>query len=109
MNGQRKQGSILQNGLFTNIEGLKRTACIIGRGGNEIYPARNDRGAYGGGEKFVMKAYLLISHLRIHNANAMSSTLTIGVPAMTAWLGAVHALERKLGKGGSRLWRGYDL
>ena len=56
-----------------------------------------------------MKAYLLISHLRIHNANAMSSTLTIGVPAMTAWLGAVHALERKLGEGGSRLWRGYDL
>ena len=45
-----------------------------------------------------MKAYLLISHLRIHNANAMSSTLTIGVPAMTAWLGAVHALERKLGE-----------
>ena len=56
------------------------------------------RGAYGGGEKFVMKAYLLISRLRIHNANAMSSTLTIGVPAMTAWLGAVHALERKLGE-----------
>ena len=45
-----------------------------------------------------MKAYLLISRLRIHNANAMSSTLTIGVPAMTAWLGAVHALERKLGE-----------
>lgn len=88
----------MQNGLFTNIEGSKRTACIIGRGGNEIYPARNDRGAYGGGEKFVMKAYLLISRLRIHNANAMSSTLTIGVPAMTAWLGAVHALERKLGE-----------
>lgn len=52
-----------------------------------------------------MKAYLLISHLRIHNANAMSSTLTIGVPAMTAWLGAVHALERKLGERRSRLWR----
>ena len=34
--------------------------------------------------------------MRIHNANAMSSTLTIGVPAMTAWLGAVHAIERKL-------------
>ena len=26
----------------------------------------------------------------------MSSTYTIGVPAMTAWLGAVHALERKV-------------
>lgn len=45
-----------------------------------------------------MKAYLLISRLSIHNANAMSSTLTIGVPAMTAWLGAIHALERKLGE-----------
>lgn len=28
----------------------------------------------------------------------MSSTITIGVPAMTAWLGAVHALERKVRK-----------
>lgn len=37
--------------LFINIEGLKRTACIIGRGGNETYPARNDKSAYGGGEK----------------------------------------------------------
>ncbi len=42
-----------------------------------------------------MKAYLLLSRMHIHNANAMSSTITIGVPAMTAWLGAVHALERK--------------
>lgn len=56
-----------------------------------------------------MKAYLLISHLRIHNANAMSSTLTIGVPAMTAWLGAVHALNESWEKGESRLWREYDL
>jgi CRISPR-associated protein Csy2 len=45
-----------------------------------------------------MKTYLLIQHAKIHNANAMSSTFTIGVPAMTAWLGAVHALERKLKK-----------
>lgn len=43
-----------------------------------------------------MTAYLLISKAAIHNANAMSSTLTIGVPAMTAWLGAAHALERKI-------------
>ena len=45
-----------------------------------------------------MKKYILISELAIHNANAMSSTITIGVPAMTAWLGAVHALERKINK-----------
>ncbi|WP_302441880.1 type I-F CRISPR-associated protein Csy2 [Colibacter massiliensis] len=43
-----------------------------------------------------MAAYLLMQNLEIHNANAMSSTLTIGVPAMTAWLGAAHALERNV-------------
>lgn len=43
-----------------------------------------------------MRQFLLISHLKIHNANAMSSPYTIGFPAMTAWLGAVHALQRKL-------------
>lgn len=40
--------------------------------------------------------YLLLPHLRIINANAWSSTSTIGFPAMTAWLGAVHALQRKI-------------
>lgn len=35
-------------------------------------------------------------HIRIQNANAMSSCYTIGFPAMTAWLGAVHAWQRKL-------------
>ena len=39
---------------------------------------------------------LLIPHLRIHNANALSSPFTIGFPAMTAWLGAAHSLQRKL-------------
>lgn len=43
-----------------------------------------------------MKKYILIPELKIHNANALSSSLTIGVPAMTAWLGAVHALERRI-------------
>lgn len=41
-----------------------------------------------------MRRFLLIPHLKIHNANAMSSPYTIGFPAMTAWLGAVHALQR---------------
>jgi len=39
---------------------------------------------------------LLIPRIRIQNANALSSPFTIGFPAMTAWLGAVHALQRKL-------------
>ncbi len=39
---------------------------------------------------------LLIPRIRVHNANALSSPYTIGFPAMTAWLGAVHALQRKL-------------
>lgn len=43
-----------------------------------------------------MRHFLLIPHLKLHNANAMSSPYTIGFPAMTAWLGAVHALQRKL-------------
>lgn len=43
-----------------------------------------------------MRFFLLIPHLKIHNANAMSSPYTIGFPAMTAWLGAIHAIQRKL-------------
>jgi len=42
------------------------------------------------------KNILRISHIKVHNANALSSPFTIGFPAMTAWLGAVHALQRKL-------------
>lgn len=42
---------------------------------------------------------LVLPHLKIHNANALSSPFTIGFPAMTAWLGFVHALERKLKAG----------
>lgn len=43
---------------------------------------------------------LILPHLKIHNANALSSPFTIGFPAMTAWLGFVHALERKLSQVG---------
>ncbi len=39
---------------------------------------------------------LLIPRIKIHNANALSSPYTIGFPAMTAWLGTAHALERKI-------------
>jgi CRISPR-associated protein Csy2 len=41
-----------------------------------------------------MSHFLLLPHLKIHNANAMSSPYTIGFPAITAWMGAVHALQR---------------
>lgn len=41
-----------------------------------------------------MSHFLLLPHLKIHNANAMSSPYTIGFPAVTAWMGAVHALQR---------------
>ncbi len=45
-----------------------------------------------------MKNILLIPHIKIQNANALSSPYTIGFPAMTAWLGAIHYLERQLKK-----------
>ncbi len=40
--------------------------------------------------------FIVLPHIKIHNANALSSPFTIGFPAMTAWLGFTHALERKL-------------
>jgi len=43
-----------------------------------------------------MKRILLIPHVKVQNANALSSPYTIGFPAMTAWLGAVHAMQRHL-------------
>ncbi len=48
----------------------------------------------------MIKMILIIPHIEVHNANALSSSFTIGFPAMTAWLGAVHALQRKLNSDG---------
>jgi len=48
----------------------------------------------------MIRQLLLIPHIEIHNANALSSPFTIGFPAMTAWLGATHALQRKLNNDG---------
>lgn len=42
------------------------------------------------------KALLVLPHLRIQNANAISSPLTWGFPAMSAFVGFMHALERRL-------------
>lgn len=47
-----------------------------------------------------MKRILLLPHIKVQNANALSSPFTIGFPAMTAWLGAVHALQRKINSSG---------
>lgn len=47
-----------------------------------------------------IKRLLLLPHIKVHNANALSSPFTIGFPAMTAWLGAIHALQRKLNANG---------
>lgn len=41
---------------------------------------------------------LTLPRLRIQNANAISSPLTWGFPAMTAFLGTMTALERRLGR-----------
>ena len=38
---------------------------------------------------------LVLPHLQVHNANAVSSPLTHGFPSMTAFLGVMWALERK--------------
>ena len=43
-----------------------------------------------------MKHMIIIPHINVLNANALSSPVTVGFPAMTAWLGCVHALQRKL-------------
>ncbi|PIU55383.1 MAG: type I-F CRISPR-associated protein Csy2, partial [Deltaproteobacteria bacterium CG07_land_8_20_14_0_80_38_7] len=32
-----------------------------------------------------IKRLLLLPHIKVHNANALSSPFTIGFPAMTAW------------------------
>jgi len=45
----------------------------------------------------VHRAVLAIPHLRVQNANAISSPLTWGFPAMTAFIGLMRALERRLG------------
>jgi len=40
--------------------------------------------------------YLVFNRVKINNANSISSPLTYGFPAITGFLGAVHAMSRKL-------------
>lgn len=42
------------------------------------------------------RALLLVPHLQVQNANAISSPMTWGFPGITAFVGLMHALERKL-------------
>ena len=44
----------------------------------------------------MIQKYLILPHLKVHNANAFSSPITIGFPAITSFLGFVHALQRKI-------------
>lgn len=43
---------------------------------------------------------LCLERIKIQNANALSSPYTIGFPSMSAWLGFMHALQRKLNQAG---------
>ena len=45
----------------------------------------------------VCKAVLVLPRLRVQNANAISSPLTWGFPAVSAFTGLITALERRLG------------
>lgn len=47
-------------------------------------------------EDFNPSALLVLPHLRIQNANAISAPMTWGFPSMTAFVGLMQALERKL-------------
>lgn len=42
------------------------------------------------------QGYLIIRHLRIENANTIASPLSYGFPALSGFIGAVHALSRRL-------------
>jgi CRISPR-associated protein Csy2 len=46
------------------------------------------------------KALLVLPRLRVQNANAVSSPMTWGFPAITAFTGLMTALERRLGRNG---------
>lgn len=47
-------------------------------------------------EKPTLTGLLVLPRLRVQNANAISSPLTWGFPSITAFIGFMHALERRL-------------
>jgi CRISPR-associated protein Csy2 len=44
------------------------------------------------------QAVLVLPHIRVQNANAITSPMTWGFPSITAFTGAMTALERRLGR-----------
>jgi CRISPR-associated protein Csy2 len=52
------------------------------------------------------RALLLVPHLQVQNANAISSPMTWGFPGITAFVGLMAALERKLGADGGLQFNG---
>ncbi|MGI5309149.1 type I-F CRISPR-associated protein Csy2 [Rheinheimera sp. WS51] len=44
----------------------------------------------------VVVGYLVLKQIRVEHANTISSPITYGFPAVTGFLGAVHAMSRKL-------------
>ncbi|MDC8773556.1 type I-F CRISPR-associated protein Csy2 [Roseateles albus] len=50
-------------------------------------------------------ALLMLPRIRVQNANAISSPLTWGFPAVSAFLGLMTALERRLGPGSGVVFR----
>ena len=50
------------------------------------------------GEAPSARALLVVPRLRVQNANTVSSPLTWGFPAITAFTGLMTALERRLGR-----------
>ena len=47
-------------------------------------------------ERLYQEAVLVLPHLRVQNANAVSSPMTWGFPSVTAFIGLMHALARRL-------------
>lgn len=47
-----------------------------------------------------IKDYLVLSHMHVCNASAQSSPITIGIPPVTAFMGAMHRLQREMNKKG---------
>jgi len=52
-----------------------------------------------GEEERYQTAVLVLPQLRVQNANAISSPMTWGFPSITAFVGMMHALERRLKRG----------
>jgi CRISPR-associated protein Csy2 len=48
------------------------------------------------GTQHTNGSYLVLPNIRVCGATALSSSVTVGVPSLTAFFGYVHAFERKL-------------